>query len=238
MVRDCLINGVHFEIDNPWFSVKEFEFIRSELVSLCQNGAIKKVNDKPYCVSPLKCVPKKNGQLRLVTNMPFFKFQYENVDSVSQLVESDDHMITFDLNNGFFHYLIDKVFRQYLGFKFDGQYYVWCVCPFDWSSSPYYFHKLLRPVTTFLSENNIRNILHVNDCIVIARLSRITVHKDFTLRTFEDLGFIVNYEKSALDSDTRREYQFIEYIFDSHGPDGNPWVYMTSEKIHLWAIPW
>lgn len=41
---------------------KEYEFVSTELKELQAIGAIKQVVDQPWCVSPIKCVPKKGGK--------------------------------------------------------------------------------------------------------------------------------------------------------------------------------
>jgi hypothetical protein len=64
---------------------------------------------------------------------------------------------------------------------------------------------------------------------VIAPKSRILDHRDFVIETFEDLGFIINYEKSILVPHTQLE--FIGHLFDSCSPEGQPWIYATSAKI-------
>ena len=41
-------------------------FIDGEIKWLLQQKVIKRVNERPYCVLPINCVPKKSGKLRLV----------------------------------------------------------------------------------------------------------------------------------------------------------------------------
>jgi len=63
-------------------------------------GAIEISTSKPYCVSPLGVVPKEGNKLRLVCDLRQlnesctpFKFVYENIDTVLDLVESNDRFV-------------------------------------------------------------------------------------------------------------------------------------------------
>jgi len=58
-----------FELGNQKFSVREIIFLQSEIQCLLLLGLIDKCDQKPKCVSPINCVPKKNGKYRLVTDL-------------------------------------------------------------------------------------------------------------------------------------------------------------------------
>ena len=58
-----------FHLNNPKLSEKQSKFVDTELQSLLKNGNIKESRTVPYCVSPIKVVPKKNKKFRLVTNL-------------------------------------------------------------------------------------------------------------------------------------------------------------------------
>jgi len=194
------------------------------------------VSEKPYCLSPIKCVPKKNNKLRLVTDLRQLnsslsppKFKYEDIHTVSSVVESGDHMVSLDLKNGFLHIPIAERDQPFLGFAFRNKFYVWRVCPFGLNCSPYYFYKVLRPVVSFLRQQNIRVVLYVDDTLILAKASAIVDHRDFVVQTFQDLGFLINFEKSTLTPNSRIEY--IGYIINSNGPDGTPWLYIGTKKL-------
>ena len=214
----------------------EISFVKTELHKLEINGAIRRVQSKPMCVSPIKCVRKKNGKYRLVTDLRLLNscidtpsFQNEGINTVSSTVRHGDYLVKTDLKDGFFHIPVHPLYYTYLGFEFQRQWYVWCVLPFGLSCSPYFFHKCLRPIVTFLREQGIRVVLYVDDCLIAASKSFVTDHRDFVLQTFEDLGLTVNYEKSVKDPSTRLE--FIGYIVDTLGPDNEPWLFISSQKI-------
>ena len=47
-----------FEIPNKTFSAMEESFLRSEISNLLLLGCITVAENRPYCVSPISCVPK------------------------------------------------------------------------------------------------------------------------------------------------------------------------------------
>ena len=60
-----------FEQKHCYSVYKYYAFIDKELEDLCKGGAISEVKNKPYCVSPLNCVPKKKGKLRLIVDLRY-----------------------------------------------------------------------------------------------------------------------------------------------------------------------
>ena len=89
----------------------ETAFLRTELEELQKLGAVDK-SHRPYCVLPIKCIPKKFGdssKYRLITDLRLVNgfvqapaFQQESVHSLSQFMYSKDALVTFDIKNRFF----------------------------------------------------------------------------------------------------------------------------------------
>ena len=134
-----------------------------------------------------------------------------------------------DLRDGFYHVPTKREHRKYFGFQFNKQFYRWCVCPFGWNGSPYYFYKVMREVVKYLRDNCLRTVLYVDDLILMTRPSQVTDHKDLVLDTFSDLGLSINYDKSSLTP--AKSCSYLGYIIDSRGPDNKPWLYIPGDKI-------
>ena len=137
-----------FYFKNKQFTLKERLFIRSELKQLLKVGSIKIVQHSDF-ISPISCVPKKNGKLRLIIDLRHLnscvksrRFKYEDITSVTELIEPGDQLITVDLRDGFHHIPLAHCAQEYLGFVFEGVTYTWCVLPFGLSCSPYFSVKL------------------------------------------------------------------------------------------------
>ena len=211
-----------FEIANKTFSPKEEAFLNSELSNLLLLGCINVSDEKPRCVSPISCVPKQNGKLRLVTDLRHVnsfsnapKIKYEDINTVIKVVQPNDNMVTADLQNGFFHVPVHRDHQTLLGFEFKSKYYTWSVLPFGHNCSPFYFVKLLRPVVTFLRSLGIRIVLYVDDFILFAQKDAIIRHRETFLSTLQELGWIINFEKSSLEPTITKE--FIGYLIDNTG---------------------
>ena len=76
----------------------------------------------------------KNGKYRLMTDFRLLNrhittplFQNEGIHTVSKLVCSGDYLVKTDLKDRFFHIPVYPPHWTYLGFEFQGQWYVWCV---------------------------------------------------------------------------------------------------------------
>ncbi len=194
---------VSFEYDNKSLSKQQVDFIDSELHNLLSIGAISKSDSKPHCVSPISCVPKKNGKFRLIVdlrNVNSFcsvpSFSNENINTVCDIIEPNDTLFTIDLKNGFYHINVHSDDRTFLGFKWRNQYFVWNVLPFGLSASPFFFQKTLRPVVQYCRELGLRLVFYVDDCILMVRYELAIAHKEKLLQILNSLGWIVNMEKS------------------------------------------
>lgn len=206
-----------FRVENHNLTVPQRKFVSDKVKDLLTNGYITKVDFIPKCVSPLGCVRKKGGKLRLITdlrkvntccNTP--KFRYEDISVLSQVVQKNDKLVTIDLKDGFFHIPVHKDYRTYLGFEWDNRFYVWNVLPFGLQSSPYFFCKVVRPVVEYLRTQGIRLLAYVDDILICANDSDISKHSDTVLQTLKSLGFKVNLEKSSLDPENSKD--FLGYV--------------------------
>lgn len=223
-----------FEINNKVFTKSEETFLETEISNLLLLGCIDIAPLKPKCVSPISCVPKKCGKFRLVTDLRHLnthtsppKVKYEDINTVIKVVKPKDYMITADLQNGFFHIPVHEEHQTLLGFKFKSTYYTWSVLPFGHNCSPFYFTKILRPVVTFLRTLGIRIVLYVDDFILFATKDAIQSHKSILLSTLEQLGWVVNFEKSSLEPSVKKD--FIGYTIDTSGD--KPIIRIPQQRI-------
>lgn len=244
-VKDWVTQGVpiifssipqSYNFHNPVFNKKQEQFLDDKIDTLLHSGAIGVSPSRPYCVSPLKLVPKKKDSFRLITDLSCLnqnihvpKFSLEGIDTVLKLVEHEDHMTTIDLKDGFFQVRVNKQFCTYLGFQWRGVYYHWRVLPQGLSCSPYYFAKILRPVVQYLRSLGVKLVIYVDDIIIIASLKWITDHSDLVVHTLEDLGWIINYSKCFLAPSQKRK--FLGHIVCSVSPAGHPFVKVSRERI-------
>ena len=223
--------------ENRVFGRKEEEFVTSEISKLLNRGAIRQVSKEAiHCVLPLRCMPKKQNKHRLVLDCRHVNqsiicptFSQEGIQTVTDIIQEGDKIISIDLENGFHHVPVQFCDQKYLGFRWKNRYFVWTVLAFGIKCAPYYFNKVLRPVVCFLRENGIRNALFVDNFLILMRALCVTDHRDFVIHTLTDLGWSINFEKSVLEA--KESCEFIGFIVHSTGKS-RPWLQVTQKKLH------
>ena len=154
-VLNWIETGVQIQVDDEpsqfclqnWkLSLHETLFIDNEIRNLVKVGALQISTEKPFCVSPLGCVPKKNGTYRIIVDLRRLNsyiccpsFQYEDINTILDCVKPNDQLVTIDITNGFYHIPVHKNYQKYLGIQWKRRYYVWKCLPFGLCVSPYYF---------------------------------------------------------------------------------------------------
>jgi hypothetical protein len=124
-------------------------FLTQAVETLVQTGAVLAISKKPFAVSPLRVVPKGDNKLRLILDLRFVNsflkvdpFKYESIRSVVDLCQPNDYLFTVDLKSGYHHIDIHERNWQYLGFKWNGSYYVFCQLPFGWRLPVLFLRRL------------------------------------------------------------------------------------------------
>ena len=225
------------QLENRVQGYKQIEFVNSEIEKLLHRGSIREVRrEEIHCVLPLRCVPKKQHKFRLVLDCRHVNerivcptFTQEGIQTVAEQIEEGDRLISVDLESGFHHVPVQFSDQKYLGFYWKHKWYVWTVLAFGIKSAPYFFNKVLRPVVRFFRENNVRSALFVDDFLFMIKLMQLTDQREFILQSLEELGWLVNFEKSSLIESTSCE--FIGFIVHSVGNNG-PWLQVTQKKLH------
>lgn len=227
-----------FEENNNVFKVKERLFLDEEIPKLEQNGCIRRCVVKPHCVSRISTVPKQDGSLRLVTDLRRInqhltqnkRFIYENIDTVLEVVQPSDKLVTLDIKSGFFHCKVNPEYQKFLGFSYRNQYFVWQVCPFGLAASPYYFCKTLRPVVQYLRQAGLRTVCYVDDFLLAGTQDQIEKSKDTLIKTLEQLGYFINYNKCFLTPNCSTK--FIGYVIHTDKEKDTVWLYIPKERIN------
>ena len=221
-------------LPNHQLTKQQCAFVDTEISELLLSGAIEHCTS-PLHVSPLGVVPKKTGKKnRLIVDLRSLNesckktgFQYEDIKTVSQLIQPDDSLVTLDIKNGFHHVLIDKLFRDYLAFRWRGVTYRWKVLPFGLSASPWYFGKILRPIFAHLRSLGIRVCCYVDDILILAKPEQIKEHSNIVINTLVDLGWSLNWEKCS--AEPSQEKVFLGFVLDTS--NGEPIIRVPNNRI-------
>ena len=142
-------------LSNNLSAVRRPDFVVHAISGLLVNGCITEHSVPPFCVNPL--IIAEGKKLCLVIDLRHvnchlagFTFKYEDLRSLSQVLQEGHWFFTWDLKSGYHHVDISPDHRKYLGFAwpFNGvlRYFTFAVLPFGLSSACFCFTKLLRPL--------------------------------------------------------------------------------------------
>ena len=174
----------------------------------------------PYICSPISVVESSSGKKRLVVNLRHLnkflwkqKFKYEDLRIAMLLFERGDYLFSFDLKSGYHHVDIAVVHQKYLGFAWEGCYYVFTVLPFGLSTACYMFTKLLRPLVRYWRGQGIRIVVYLDDGLGAAtgETEAANISK-IVQSTLEQAGFVLNREKSVWQPTQR--LQWLGFVID------------------------
>ena len=131
-------------------------------------------------------------------------FKYEGIYTVSQIIEPDYYLATFDLKSGYHHISIMPEHQKYLGFSWvfpNGvlKYFQFKVLPFGLALACYVFTKVMRPLIKRWRGMGIRSVLYLDDGILGDRVKEQLESSISIVRSdLENAGLTINEEKSHL----------------------------------------
>ena len=181
--------------------------MNEEITKLLNKGAIIPVIFSPTgFYSRMFLVPKKGGSFRPVIDLSQLNkfvvnehFQMENLLCAKQIINPQDFMVKLDLKDAYLTVGVHPNSQKYLRFIWQGQVYQFQALPFGLNTAPRVFTKLLRPVVAFLRTRNIRLLIYLDDILLVASSPLILrQHTNIVINLLQDLGFIINFEKSIL----------------------------------------
>ena len=142
-------------LKNNRSAFKHPEFVVTAIEELLCNNCIVEHEFPPYCVNPLTVAEGKN--IRLVIDLRHVtafaskvKFKYEDLRSLSEVLEENHCFFTRDLKSGYHHVDIFADHQKYLGFSWiingKPRYFCFPVLSFGLTSACYCFTKLMKPL--------------------------------------------------------------------------------------------
>ena len=119
-------------------------------------GAIEMSLEQQF-VSRAFLVPKKDGGWRLIVDLRWLNshcvqrtVQYETLKSLRRYALRNAWMVSFDLQDGYYHLAIREQDRKYFTFCVGGECFRCVGLPMGWNASPRVFTKLMRPMVAAL----------------------------------------------------------------------------------------
>ena len=124
---------------------------------------------QPIVVCPLGIEPEKPRAIwdgrylnEFIKDTPF---SMDNAAKVAEVAWIGAYMFKLDHKNGFFHVCIAPESRKFFGIYWKGQFYVLCVLPFGWKSSPYIYHTLTEAVNMYARSIDIPMLGWIDDML-------------------------------------------------------------------------
>ena len=140
-------------LSNNLSALRLSDFVVHAVSELLDNGCITEHSEPPFCVNPLTVAKGKKPRLvidlRHVNCHLFrFKFKYEDLPSLSQVLQEGHWFFTWGLKSGYHHVDISPDHQRYLGLlgPFNGVLFTFAVLLFGLSSVCFCFTELLRPL--------------------------------------------------------------------------------------------
>ncbi|XP_063991161.1 uncharacterized protein LOC135169793 [Diachasmimorpha longicaudata] len=165
-------------------------------------------------ISTFFLTPKPNGTFRFIFNLkelnkfiyaPHFKL--EDLKSAMNLVSVNDFMGSIDLKDAYFVVPIDEEDRKFLRLEFKGQLFQFTCLPFGLSTSPFVFTKIMKPVVSKLRLQGMRLMIYLDDFLFVSNSKdQCEENMRTCINLLENLGFIVNFEKSSLVATQKCKY--------------------------------
>lgn len=207
--KDPALPAPPVRLANHNSALAHFDFARGAVAELVATGAARQVDHCPTCVLPLGVVARPGtGKLRLIWDGRWVNhyldtpsFKYETLDQLGQVVEPGDFIFTCDLTAGYHHVDMHADSVQYMGFEWEGQFYVFTQLPFGLAPACWAFTKITRELLGKWRSAGHRNTGYIDDSLHAARsLAAAHAQRAVVLADFERCGFIVNLKKSTLPS--------------------------------------
>lgn len=188
--------------------------IREEL----RLGRYVTVKHKPKIVSPISCIPKGDGSVRLIHDCsrpqgkavndyvePIEKMAFASVDSAIELVDKGWFMAKVDLRSAYRHCPISLESQSVAGLKWrftgdkDYTYLVDTRLMFGASRSVNIFHRITQSVVRMLKRRGIQAILcYIDDFFLCAETkSECEKAMNILIDVLKNLGFSISWDKSV-----------------------------------------
>ena len=163
-------------------SCQHISVIKQEISSLlCKNVIKICTHEKGEFISPIFCLPKKVGKVRLILTVKqlnsfvSYHFKVETIHSILAVITPDCWLASGDLKDVYYSVRIHPSYQRYLKVIYEESLYAYTVYPNGLASCPRQFTKLLKPPLAHLRSQNtlmqvismifIYEVIHMKDVL-------------------------------------------------------------------------
>jgi hypothetical protein len=160
-------------------------------------------------------VPKPNGTRRKIINLKTLNrsvvshhFRMETAQSVLKTMKTSHWATSIDLKDAYFHIPIKHSSRKFLRFLALNRVWQYRVLCFGLTTAPHVFTRTTEPVSVWARSQGIQIHVYIDDWLILAEDKQSLIsHTQKVLQKVQELGWIVNMEKSSLTPS--REFTFL-----------------------------
>lgn len=205
------------------FNSKEQEIITSLIKKFEDKGIIiETIHETGEILSHIFIRPKPDGSYRLILNLSRLNehidkitFKMETLRTALQLIRKDCYFGKIDLKDAFYSVPINKQFRKYLKFEWQGKIYAFSCLPNGLSTASRIFTKVLKPVFSTLRKIGHTNVAYIDDSLLQSDTFEDCKQniKD-TMELADSVGLTIHPEKSVIIP--KQCIEFVGFMLDSH----------------------
>ena len=224
-------------------------YLLEALHQLMDKNAIELVHNQTSLgfFNRLFLVPKPNNKWRPILDLSKLnlflkveKFKMETPETIRTSLQQGEWVTSVDFKDAYFHIPIQEQSRKYLRFHVQGRTYQFKALPFGPSTAPMEFTVLAKEVKLMAAHKGIRIHQYLDDWLVRARTPQICLHHTrILIKMCQDLGWLVNLEKSELEP--QQVFNFVGYQFDLRSgrvrPTPDRWQSLQGKIQTLFLLP-
>ena len=197
-------------------------YLLEALHQLIDKNAVEQVSHQTSLgfYNRLFLVPKPNNKWRPILDLSHLnqflkveKFKMETPETIRTSLLQGEWVTPVDFKDAYFHIPIQKQSRKYLRFQVQDQTYQFKALPFGLSTAPMEFTVITKEVKLMAMHKGIRIHQYLDDWLVRAKSPQACLrHTQMLVKICQDLGWLVNLEKSELEP--KQVFNFVGYQFD------------------------
>ena len=137
----------------------------------------------------------------------------ETPETIRTSLRQGEWVTSVDFKDAYFHIPIQEQSRKYRRFHVQGQTYQFKALPFGLSTAPMEFTVVAKEVKLIAMHRGIRIHQYLDDWLVRDTSYHTCLqHTETLVKICQDLGWLVNIEKSELEP--KQVFDFVGYQFD------------------------
>lgn len=189
------------------FNQNDNAAIKSETESLLKKGVIEEVeHEEGEFISNIFLRKKKNGSYRMILNLKelnlsveYHHFKMDTFEKAIKMITPNAFMASLDIKDAYYSVPIHKDYRKFLKFMWGEKLFQFTCLPNGLACGPRLYTKMMKPVYATLRSNGHAITGFIDDMLIVGdTCEQVKQSIQATVQLLDNLGFIINYEKSVL----------------------------------------